>query len=124
MASAAEQLAAASPPAAGAAGHGRSSLLPLVTVPGGSEEQQQQQDFANAAAFHERFTMTGETLGQGTYGTVRVCTDISSGQQYAVKILPKTKQGEDRTASIAREVSGWQVARGVLVQGYSSVPRR
>lgn len=69
---------------------------------------QQHPEVFSAEDFHARFTLTGEVLGQGTYGTVRACTDSVTGQQLAVKILPKKKLGEDRSSSVAREVAIWK----------------
>jgi hypothetical protein len=50
------------------------------------------------------FTL-GEVLGQGSYGTVRAATHKETGQQYAVKILQKRRNNEDRTEVIESEVS-------------------
>lgn len=41
---------------------------------------------------------------QGSYGTVRACTHVPSGKQYAVKILSKRKGNEERSEIIMREV--------------------
>jgi serine/threonine protein kinase len=60
----------------------------------------------SAADFHQMFTM-GETLGQGSYGKVRACTQKETGKQYAVKIISKRKGDEDRTDIILREVDMW-----------------
>lgn len=48
--------------------------------------------------------LTGPSCLQGSYGTVRACTHVASGKQYAVKILSKRKAGEERTDVIMREV--------------------
>jgi serine/threonine protein kinase len=44
------------------------------------------------------------TYLQGSYGTVRACTHVPSGKQYAVKILSKRKGNEERSEIIMREV--------------------
>lgn len=36
-----------------------------------------------------------EFLGQGGFGTVKRCVEISSGQEYAVKIINKHSTGMD-----------------------------
>ncbi|KAF8056021.1 CPK4 [Scenedesmus sp. PABB004] len=59
-----------------------------------------------APSFFDRFAL-GETLGQGSYGTVRACTLLETGASFAVKILPKRKGGEGRAESAAREAALW-----------------
>lgn len=49
-------------------------------------------------------------LQQGTFGSVRRCTDSATGQPYAVKVIPKrSPDGKDRSAFIAREVHMWRM---------------
>eukprot|EP00879_Flechtneria_rotunda_P000317 GHRR01000408.1.p1 GENE.GHRR01000408.1~~GHRR01000408.1.p1 ORF type:complete len:373 (+),score=84.90 GHRR01000408.1:288-1406(+) len=79
--------------------------VPVATEPVGVLEQTHREDF------HSTFTL-GEILGQGSYGTVRACTDAGTGKQYAVKILSKKKGGEDKTDVIIQEVHLWQQLSG------------
>ena len=41
------------------------------------------------AAFADVYKMTGETLGQGSYGRVETCKNVFTGIEYAVKIIEK-----------------------------------
>eukprot|EP00878_Enallax_costatus_P003153 GHUV01003353.1.p1 GENE.GHUV01003353.1~~GHUV01003353.1.p1 ORF type:complete len:279 (+),score=38.53 GHUV01003353.1:306-1142(+) len=82
--------------------------LPLLGLQQPSTLQTSQ---VGTADFQQMFTM-GETLGQGSYGTVRVCTHRDSGKQYAVKIISKRKGSEDRSEVIMREVEMWGMLSG------------
>ncbi|WIA43848.1 hypothetical protein OEZ86_010263 [Tetradesmus obliquus] len=77
--------------------------LPLILEQLQQDEQPCQQLLGN---FFDEFQL-GETLGQGSYGTVRACTHVPSGKQYAVKILSKRKGNEERSEIIMREVRLW-----------------
>lgn len=46
---------------------------------------------------------------QGTFGSVRRCVDTTTGQAYAVKVIPKHADGKDRANFIAREVHMWRM---------------
>jgi hypothetical protein len=47
---------------------------------------------------------------QGTFGSVRRCVDTTTGEAYAVKVIPKrSSDGKDRSPSIAREVQMWRM---------------
>lgn len=65
----------------------------------------------NAAVAHTQRPML-LLCPQGSYGTVRVCTQKDSGKQYAVKIISKRKGSEDRTEVIQREVEMWGMLSG------------
>lgn len=50
------------------------------------------------------------SVTQGTFGSVRRCVDSTTGQAYAVKVIPKrSPDGKDRAAFIAREVHMWRM---------------
>ena len=69
--------------------------------------------------FNDVFTL-GEVLGQGSYGTVRAATHKETGQQYAVKILHKRRNNEERTEVIENEVSlMFRAFSGMVLQLYS-----
>lgn len=44
--------------------------------------------FGYASGFSEKYEL-GKRIGAGTFGTVHICTDQSSGAQFAVKRMPK-----------------------------------
>jgi hypothetical protein len=48
---------------------------------------------------------------QGTFGSVRRCVDATTGQSYAVKVIPKRSvtDTKDRASFIAREVHMWRM---------------
>mgnify|MGYP003878519725 CR=1 FL=1 len=48
----------------------------------------------------------GHTLGQGTFGKVKLATNVETGQQVAIKILDKEKiQKQNMGAQIKKEIS-------------------
>jgi len=47
----------------------------------------------------------GELLGKGTFGDVRVATELATGRQCAVKVMVKSLHRRDRTDEIRREVA-------------------
>ncbi|KAF6255016.1 kinase-like domain-containing protein [Scenedesmus sp. NREL 46B-D3] len=78
----------------------------LQQLPLFSEHLEQEPSKPLLGNFFDEFQL-GETLGQGSYGTVRACTHVASGKEYAVKILCKHKGNEDRSEIIMREVRLW-----------------
>ncbi|KAI8474174.1 MAG: kinase-like domain-containing protein [Monoraphidium minutum] len=51
----------------------------------------------------DRLYSMGDILGCGTYGTVRSCKHLATGEQLAVKVLHRRRNRLDRTAAIANE---------------------
>ena len=48
----------------------------------------------------------GRTLGQGTFGKVKLATHMDTGQQVAIKVLDKEKiQKQNMGAQIKKEIS-------------------
>jgi 5'-AMP-activated protein kinase, catalytic alpha subunit len=55
---------------------------------------------------------TGKSLGQGTFGKVRLGTHMPTGEQVAVKILEKDKIKDEQEATrIMREINILKIVR-------------
>jgi len=39
--------------------------------------------------FKDKYKLTGESLGEGSYGKVKTCLNVFTGEEFAVKIIPK-----------------------------------
>ena len=63
------------------------------------------------AAFLDHYKLTGERLGQGSYGRVETCTNIFTGQQAAVKIIAKVP-GLFNRSRVLREIELYHLCRG------------
>jgi len=42
-----------------------------------------------STGFHDLYKLTGETLGEGSYGSVKTCKNVYTGMEYAAKIIEK-----------------------------------
>lgn len=49
--------------------------------------------------------LLGETIGEGTFGKVKLCTHIPTNARYAVKILPREQINTSKKVLICREIS-------------------
>merc|ERR1711974_387726 len=45
-----------------------------------------------ASTFADLYKLTGETLGEGSYGKVETCVNIYTGLEYAVKVIEKRRR--------------------------------
>jgi len=63
------------------------------------------------ATFVDLYKVTGETLGEGSYGRVETCVNIFTGLEYAVKIIEKTP-GFFNRSKILKEIEIYHLCRG------------
>jgi len=63
------------------------------------------------ASFQDLYKMTGETLGEGSYGRVETCVNVFTGFQYAVKVIEKTP-GLFSRSKVLKEVEIYHLCRG------------
>jgi hypothetical protein len=112
------------------------AAAPADTMAGGTAHQQQQQqqeqlpedvsralqaarqelDAALSAAPGRRFASDyapGVVIGSGAFATVQACMHTASGQQFAVKVVPKQAGAADKQREGGFILGGWWVVRGV-----------
>ena len=63
------------------------------------------------ATFADLYKMTGETLGQGSYGRVETCKNVFTGIEYAVKIIEK-RPGSFNRSKVLKEIEIYHLCRG------------
>ena len=39
-----------------------------------------------SCSFHDLYKLTGETLGEGSYGSVKTCRNVFTGMEYALRL--------------------------------------
>jgi len=61
--------------------------------------------------FNDVYRLTGEVLGEGSYGRVEGCTHIHTGQEYAVKIISKQSWHFSRP-KILKEIELYYLCQG------------
>merc|ERR1711970_1644599 len=64
-----------------------------------------------ASTFADLYKLTGETLGEGSYGRVETCVNIYTGLEYAVKIIEK-RPGFYCRSKILKEIEIYHLCRG------------
>merc|ERR1719481_115535 len=64
-----------------------------------------------AATFHDLYTLTGETLGEGSYGKVETCRNVYTGLEYAVKMIEK-RPGLYQRSKVLKEIEIYHLCRG------------
>merc|ERR1711892_998549 len=55
------------------------------------------------ATFTDIYKLTGEALGEGSYGRVETCKNVFTGIEYAVKIIEK-RPGSYNRAKVLKEI--------------------
>jgi len=63
------------------------------------------------ATFADLYKMTGETLGEGSYGRVETCKNVFTGIEYAVKIIEK-RPGSFNRSKVLKEIEIYHLCRG------------
>merc|ERR1711892_369817 len=63
------------------------------------------------ATFMDLYKLTGETLGEGSYGRVETCKNVFSGMEYAVKIIEK-RPGSFSRSKVLKEIEIYHLCRG------------
>jgi len=61
--------------------------------------------------FSDLYKLTGETLGEGSYGSVKTCKNVFTGIEYAVKIIEKLPGSFSRT-KVLKEIEVYHRCRG------------
>merc|ERR1712076_288865 len=61
--------------------------------------------------FADLYKLTGETLGEGSYGKVETCVNIYTGLEYAVKVIEK-RPGCYCRAKVLKEIEIYHLCRG------------
>ena len=61
--------------------------------------------------FHHLYKLTGETLGEGSYGSVKACRNIFTGVEYAAKIIEKIP-GSFSRSKVLKEIEIYHICRG------------
>ena len=64
-----------------------------------------------ATTFKDLYTLTGETLGEGSYGKVETCKNVYTGFEYAVKIIEK-RPGLYNRSKVLKEIEIYHLCRG------------
>lgn len=64
-----------------------------------------------AQTFSDLYTLTGETLGEGSYGKVETCKNVYTGFEYAVKIIEK-RPGIYNRSKVLKEIEVYHLCRG------------
>jgi len=64
-----------------------------------------------ATTFSSLYTLTGETLGEGSYGKVETCKNVYTGIEYAVKIIEK-RPGLYSRSKVLKEIEIYHLCRG------------
>merc|ERR1719422_1533280 len=63
------------------------------------------------ATFSDLYKLTGETLGEGSYGRVETCKNVFTSIEYAVKIIEKRPGSFNRT-KVLKEIEIYHLCRG------------
>merc|ERR1712106_254189 len=63
------------------------------------------------ATFMDLYKLTGETLGEGSYGRVETCKNVFTGIEYAVKIIEK-RPGSYNRSKVLKEIEIYHLCRG------------
>merc|ERR1719150_3221348 len=63
------------------------------------------------ATFLDLYKLTGETLGEGSYGQVETCKSVFTSIEYAVKIIEKRPGSFNRT-KVLKEIEIYHLCRG------------
>jgi len=61
--------------------------------------------------FHDLYKLTGEILGEGSYGSVKTCKNIFTGAEYAAKIIEKIP-GSFSRSKVLKEIEIYHLCRG------------
>merc|ERR1712228_651779 len=61
--------------------------------------------------FSDLYKLTGETLGEGSYGKVQTCVNITTSMEYAVKTIEK-KPGLYSRSKVMKEIEIYYICRG------------
>jgi len=64
-----------------------------------------------ATNFADLYKLTGETLGEGSYGKVMTCVNIFTGLEYAVKFIEK-RPGFYSRSKVLKEIEIYHLCRG------------
>merc|ERR1712051_860328 len=64
-----------------------------------------------ASTFADLYKLTGETLGEGSYGKVETCVNIYTGLEYAVKVIEK-RPGFYCRPKVLKEIEIYHLCRG------------
>merc|ERR1712244_126486 len=62
-------------------------------------------------AFGDVYKLTGEKLGEGSYGQVETCKSVYDGEEFAVKIIEK-KPGTFLRSKLLKEIEIYHMCRG------------
>merc|ERR1711892_977537 len=63
------------------------------------------------ATFMDLYKLTGETLGEGSYGRVGTCKNVFTGIEYAVKIIEK-RPGSFNRSKVLKEIEIYHLCKG------------
>jgi len=63
------------------------------------------------ASFEDIYQFTGETLGEGSYGSVKECVNIYTGVAFAAKLIEK-KPGSFSRAKVLKEIEIFHICKG------------
>ena len=63
------------------------------------------------STFADLYKLTGETLGEGSYGKVETCVNIYTGIEYAVKLIEK-RPGFYSRSKVLKEIEIYHLCRG------------
>jgi len=77
----------------------------------GEKKKKRTQKIGVGTTFQDLYKLTGEKLGEGSYGRVETCVNVYTGFEYAVKIIEKTPGIFSRT-KLLKEIEIYHLCRG------------
>merc|ERR1719431_2467213 len=75
------------------------------------KKKKRSQKISVGTTFPDLYKLTGETLGEGSYGRVETCVNVFTGLEYAVKII-ENAPGLFSRSKVLKEIEIYHVCRG------------
>jgi len=75
------------------------------------KKKKRTQKIGVGTTFQDLYKLTGEKLGEGSYGRVETCVNVYTGFEYAVKIIDKTP-GVFSRSKLLKEIEIYHLCRG------------
>merc|ERR1712025_265756 len=75
------------------------------------KKKKRTQKIGVGTTFQDLYTLTGEILGEGSYGRVETCVNVYTGFEYAVKIIEKNP-GLYNRGKVLKEIEIYHLCKG------------